>query len=549
VHHVLADGVELFSIPDEVTSGPVTAEALEGELVLDTLMLGPPLPLWSAGNQSGNGEPDEGGTSGGEADGGELSVLSSDLAVTDLYPNHAPIGRLYLRITNNGPDALHGAPVTVTCGGTATNVISGAVTHVSDESQVTFSITLAPGETQAFPTSIYLDLDNFEYDLNCAVSASSASGFFTDPNPGNNTYAEEIGAVPPSAPSADLAVTDIFPDNLPQGEIYCRITNNGPDVVQNAVVELDTRTTSLTYNTIVDTTRTYNVTLQPGETGEFYTGLSVNTVTGESFSVRCKITSSLLDPNPGNNLYTEQIDPPNHAQSVQSDLAVTDIFPLNLPQGEVSCRITNNGPNAVQNASVYLVTRANIYSDFNLITEVELYDWLTVSLQAGETDEFNTSLKVDTSSYWYELTCTITLTQHDLDPVVSNNSYSEQIGSPNPYHTIQADLAVTDIFPDSLPNGNIFCRITNHGPDALQNVTIDLTTHRTDNPGPQQSDGGYITKQLTVTLQPGETGIFDTDWDVIASLYPIEFICDVTLSQLDPNPNNDSYSEIINTSP
>jgi len=561
VHHVLAYGIELFSVQDEVIGGAVTAEAFENEFVLDRLMIGPPLPLWPAGNQSGgvepgDGEPDGGGSGGSgsggsEPDGGGPSVLSVDLAVTDLYPDHAPIGRLYLRITNYGPDALQGAPVTVTCGGTATNVTTGAVTQIPDASQGTFSITLVPGQTQAFPTSINLDLKNFNYDLHCTVNAALGSGVFTDPDPGNNTYAEEITAVAPSAPTADLAVTDIFPDNLPQGEIYCRITNNGPDAVQNANVQLKTDVIDFTdphFLLVYGHTISLNVTLQPGQTSEFDTSLSVDTTNNRRYSISCEITSSLLDPNPGNNLYLESIFPLNQAQLIQADLAVTDIFPDNLPQGDVYCRITNHGPDALQNASVQLVTLVTYHAipPNPSLTATSPITSITVTLQPGETGVFSTGITVDTTKYWFEITCQIALPL--LDPDSSNDSYAEQIGTPQA-QILQADLAVTDIFPDNLPNGNIFCRITNNGPDALQNTTVDLVTHRTDNPGPQETYAGYIAKQLTITLQAGETGIFDTDWDVITSLYPIEFVCDVTLPLLDPDTSNNSYSEIVNTSP
>jgi hypothetical protein len=171
---------------------------------------------------------------------------------------------------------------------------------------------------------------------------------------------------------------------------------------------------------------------------------------------------------------------------------------------------------------------------------------VNVTLQPGETSVFDTGVTVDTTTHWYEITCQITLPL--IDPDSSNDSYSEQIGTPQTQIT-QADLAVTDIFPDSLPDGSIFCRITNNGPDALQNATVDLVTSRTFNPDPQNFGTSYIAKSLTVTLQPGETGIYDTDWDVTTSLWPIEFVCDISLPLLDPDTSNNSYSEIINTSP
>jgi hypothetical protein len=580
-HHVLAYGIELFSISDEIAGGAVRAETLEGELVLDRLTIGLPLPLWpdsggepdgdesdngSGGGEQGGEEHDDGGSSGGEPGveepdeeepgGGSPTVLSADLAVTDLYPEHTPIGRLYFRITNNGPDTLQAAPVTVTCGGNATNVTTSVVTTIPDASQGTFSITLSPGQTQAFPTMINLDLNNFDYDLNCTLSAAPSSGVFTDLNPGNDTYTEQIAAVTSTAPTADLAVTDLFPEHSPMGKLHLHITNHGPDTL-NAVpvtvycggVATDIASGATT-SIPAASQGTFNITIAPGQTHEFPTQIDLD-LNQFAYDLSCEVVASsdvLTDPVPGNNVYSEHIELVPQVQIAQADLAVTDIFPQSLPQGEVYCRITNNGPDALQNALVGLQTVAIIhtYNPGDPTRSAASYGVITVTLQPGQTSEFPTGIGVtDTTKYWYEFTSQVSWSS---DPDSSNDSYSEQIGTPQTQIT-QADLAVTDIFPDSLPDGSIFCRITNNGPDALQNATVDLVTSRTFNPDPQNFGTSYIAKSLTVTLQPGETGIYDTDWDVTTSLWPIEFVCDISLPLLDPDTSNNSYSEIINTSP
>jgi hypothetical protein len=552
-HHVLTYGIELFSITDEIAVGPVGIETLEGEFVLDRLMIGLPLPLWPAGS----GEPDGGEPGGeepgdGEPGGVSSTVLSADLAVTDLYPEHAPTGRLFFRITNNGPDALQAAPVTVTCGGTATDVTTGIVTTIPGASQGTFSITLSPGQTQAFPTTIDLDLNNFDYDLNCTVSSAPGSGVFTDPNPGNDTYTEQIASVTPTAPTADLAVTDLFPEHSPMGKLHLHIINNGPDTLNAVPVTIycggvATDITSGAKTSVPAASQgTFDITIAPGQTHEFPTQIDLD-LDQFAYDLSCEVVASydvLTDPAPGNNVYSEHIELLPQVQISRADLAVTDIFPDSLPQGEVYCRITNNGPDALQNAAVQLVTLV-LYHPFDMWATSPINS-ISVTLQPGETGVFDTGVTVDTTTHWYEITCQITLPV--IDPDSSNDSYSEQIGTPQA-QIIHADLAVTDIFPDSLPDGSVFCRITNNGPDALQNATVDLVTSRTFNPDPQNFGTSYIAKSLTVTLQPGETGIFDTDWDVTTSLWPIEFVCDISLPLLDPDTSNNSYSEIINTSP
>jgi uncharacterized cupredoxin-like copper-binding protein len=443
----------------------------------------------------------------------------------------------------------------VTCRGWAINVTSGAVTTIPEAPQGTFSITLAPGQTQAFPTTINLDLNNFDYDLRCIVSGALGSGAFTDPDPGNNTYIEEIYAVTQGSPSADLAVTDIFPDNLPQGEVYCRITNNGPDALQNATVELETDVVNFTDPSqllVYSHTTSLTVTLQPGETREFDTGLNVDTTNNRRYSVSCEITSVLLDPNPGNNLYLELIESPNQSQPVQADLAVTDIFPQTLPQGDFYCRITNNGPDALQNATVWLLTIVIEHEKTpgGNATLAQYSATITVTLLPGETGEFSTGIGhlVDTSKYWYEITCEIGA---DSDPNPNNNIYTEIIESPTQVHLIQADLAVTDIFPDSLPQGDVYCRITNNGPDTLQNVSVQLVTYVTAFPLPS---GNIIpetshTTNVTVTLQPGETGEFDTDVNVDTDNYWYYVTSEITLPMLDPIPGNNIHTEQVGSPP
>jgi len=427
-HHVLAYGIELFSVPGEAVGGPVSAEAIEGTLALDRLMLGPPLPLWPNAETPGGEEP-------GESPPG---VTSADLAITDLFPDQFPLGRLYLRITNNGPDTLQGVPVTVTCGGTATDVTSGALTTIPNAPQGTFSITLAPGQTQAFPTQIDLDLNSFDYVMTCTVSAASGSGDFFDPDPGNNTYTVDFYALSQGAPTADLAVTDLFPHHSPMGKLHLRITNNGPDALQAVPVTvycggIATNLTSGATTSIPSASQgTFDITIAPGQTHEFPTQIDLDLNTFR-YDLSCEVSAAsdaFTDPAPFNNVYSEHIEVLPQAHLIQTDLAVTDIFPDNLPQGDVYCRITNHGPDALQNAAFYLniCQTLHTYTLGDPTITISSSHLITATLQPGETGEFYTIYNVDTSKYWYEFTCEVNLPL--LDPVSSNNSYSETIPPP-----------------------------------------------------------------------------------------------------------------------
>ncbi len=338
------------------------------------------------------------------------------------------MGKLHLRITNNGPDALQAAPVTVDCGGVMTDLTSGVSSRIPNTSQGTFDITIAPGQTHEFPTQIDLDLNRFKYSFSCEVSA--ASGAFTDPAPGNNVYSEHIELQPQvHLIQADLAVTDIFADS--QGDVYCRITNHGPDALQNATVHLYTAITPLPEWLIgtVLFNNSLTVTLHAGKTDEFYTGFSLISTTYTNLTqFNCLIDLPVLDPNTSNNRYWEIIEAPPQVHLIRADLAVTDIFPDSLPDGEVYCRITNNGPNALQNATVRLYTHGVQHDKASgLVTPLSWMSILTVTLQAEQTREFPTHVYIDIDFYWYELTCQVTI---PLDPNPNNDSHFEQIGSP-----------------------------------------------------------------------------------------------------------------------
>ncbi len=445
-HTVLAYGMPLFHVEDPAAVGAIAIEAIDQEAVVDRLLIGPPLPLWALDHVSGSEEPDGQPGAGGEPVDGEpepeepnepqAGVPSADLAVTDLFPEKLPSGRLYLRITNNGPQFLQGAAVTVTCGGTATNTSTGATTSIPTALQGTFSVTLAPGQTQSFATQIDLDLNSFAYDLSCAIAAASAG--FADPDLGNNTYSEHIAAMAAGLPSADLAVTDLFPEHTPMGKLHLRITNHGPQALTGAPVTIwcGGQATEIASGTKTSIPRAsqgaFNLTIAPGQTHEFPTQIDLDLDTF-TYDFSCEVVGDatvFTDPTPGNNTCTEHIEALGQAHVLSADLAVTDLFAASLPSGDVYCRITNHGPDALQNATVGLNTKATIhtYNPNDPTTSAHSSSAITVSLQPGETGVFHTGIGItDSSQYWYEFSCQVNFM---FDPDHSNDSYSETIPSP-----------------------------------------------------------------------------------------------------------------------
>lgn len=226
--------------------------------------------------------------------------------------------------------------------------------------------------------------------------------------------------VPPL--TADLAVTHLFATASPAGDVRARITNNGPGTLTNVNVQLSCTVGVNPYGGIPSGHGAgfpITVSLTPGQTGEFGTGVSIDT-SQAWYDVSCTVQPSFNDPNPGNNSYSRTFP--------TTDLAVTDLFPLNLPQGDIHTRITNNGPDSLTNAGVQLSCSVNVHPYGGIPYGHGAGFPITVSLNPGQTGEFPTSISVDTTQAWYEVTCTVQPPFADPNP--GNNSYSETFPPP-----------------------------------------------------------------------------------------------------------------------
>lgn len=121
--------------------------------------------------------------------------------------------------------------------------------------------------------------------------------------------------LPPQPPGADLAVVDLYADNLPQGQVWATIANNGPDSLVNAGVDLTCDAVQqpkfcvvpgpclpiafLSLNQIV-------VSLDPGQTANFDTGIAVDALSFD-YTVTCGLSTTVPDPDVANNSYSEAI--------------------------------------------------------------------------------------------------------------------------------------------------------------------------------------------------------------------------------------------------
>jgi hypothetical protein len=226
----------------------------------------------------------------------------------DVRPSDLKIesGALITRITNDGPDTLTNKKVEVTVSG-----CGPGKEH---------TVNLAPGQTYTVDTYCQPAAGKKSYTV--SVKAMD----FTDPNGGNNSYTETLDggggspAVPPGGSSwgiltADLAVTDIFATSLPKGDLYLRITNNGPDRAQVDWLQINCMFQIYRYNgtkppLALGALMSVPVDLNPGQTKEYQIYHPDFDTTNQWYEYSCAVAPKFNDPNPGNDRYSETIPPP-----------------------------------------------------------------------------------------------------------------------------------------------------------------------------------------------------------------------------------------------
>lgn len=127
--------------------------------------------------------------------------------------------------------------------------------------------------------------------------------------PGGETTRDVTVTVTQAVFSADLAITDLYPETN-YGPVWVRITNNGPGTVVNVNVQLSCEWDQIDpiEGTIFDSGQTgampvFISSLSPGQTQEFNTDIPVDP--RFEYDVRCTLQVPFNDPRPGNNSYDE----------------------------------------------------------------------------------------------------------------------------------------------------------------------------------------------------------------------------------------------------
>lgn len=113
-----------------------------------------------------------------------------------------------------------------------------------------------------------------------------------------------------------------------------------------------------------------------------------------------------------------------------TDLAITDIYPGNTPQGQFLVRVTNHGPVACQNVSITsLNCAAAATPKSGQVGTAEIANVpVTLNIKPGETQTIPTGLGLDLDKAKYLVTCSFGLqgiAHNDLN--MNNHYYQENV--------------------------------------------------------------------------------------------------------------------------
>ncbi len=340
------------------------------------------------------------------------------------------------------------------------------------------------------------------------------------------TTTTTTGSTTKQGVAADIRATDIYPDKQPNGVIFARITNDGPDTLNGSKV---TVTVSGSQNDISNAStanfitkpKEYLLTLKPGETQVINLGIDIDT---SKYSYNFTMTASpvdFTDPNNGNNSYTEKVAATQNQQGASTqgaaDIVITDLFPKDTdwPTGELLIKVTNNGPAAIENKKITITISGSqedpLGNKANFILVMEKF-WVdgkegsTISLKPGETKiiyprDDKSGVLFFIYNYKYKYNFNLTINAVDFtDANENNNTYSKVIGK------------------DKV----VFTLINNMGGDVPQLDFITLNIYQTGQKNNEINLLGQIPPDYGGSLKAGQAfyclldpGIYDMEiiWD------------------------------------
>lgn len=249
--------------------------------------------------------------------------------------------------------------------------------------------------------------------------------------------AQPTATTQPAATGADVWPSDLYPDGQPQGKIWVRIVNNGPDTVTNKKVRISGKVTQSTKTTPPKASGSnipaveYTISLAPGQQQNISLGWQIDL---DQYNYEYTVTVEAVgftDPNTGNNTFTESFQSAGQ-QVLTTDLKMSDLYADKLLNGTVYGRITNRGPGTITNVVVSFScqwSKTAYGATIGLLEQMGPRNMtITGPLPPGQDTPFNTYITVDLTQYWYDMTCTVNVPFSDPD--TSNNTYNEKLAKP-----------------------------------------------------------------------------------------------------------------------
>uniref|UniRef100_UPI00388E38F2 DUF11 domain-containing protein n=1 Tax=Methanobrevibacter sp. TaxID=66852 RepID=UPI00388E38F2 len=463
---------------------------------------------------------------------------AADLAVTKSVnvssPNYGDLVRWIVTVRNNGPDVATGVCVRdVLPDGLIYLSYVASVGSYSDDIWGIGDMANGASETLTIVTKVA--------KTGAIVNVAEVSGNEHDHEPDNNIASKFIGV----DNAVDLAITKTSNVTNPNyGDLVkwtLTVTNNGPDVATNVVVD-DVMPASLV---IVSSPNGYGSgawvvgTLNVGRSASIEIVTRVN-VTGSimnSASARC----DEYDHNPSNNNASKTI---NVAKA--TDLAVSKSVDVSAPNyGDLvrwTVTVRNNGPDAASGVRVSDVLPAGLVYNYASASAGSYSNgiWNVGSLANGASATLTIVTRVNKSG---SLTNVAVVSGNEHDYNHDNNRASKSIGVAN-----AADLAVSKSVNVSAPNYGDLVKwtltVTNNGPDVATNVVVDDVM-----PAGLvivSSPNSYSSGKWTVgTLNVGRSASIEivTRVDATGSF---RNSASVSGDQYDPNQSNNNANSLIN---
>ena len=175
------------------------------------------------------------------------------------------------------------------------------------------------GFSPAYPQASDLMSVNFLDAVWLCMTTGAPPGAVAPPTPVPPTPTPPAQVIPPaplpSGVAADVTPTDLYPDNQPHGDMWVRITNNGPDTLANNKVSitLSQSKSTLAVPPVVDSSTgpatEYTLNLAPGQTQTINLGAQIDTSQYRYDFTVTATAQDFTDPNTGNNTYKESLEP------------------------------------------------------------------------------------------------------------------------------------------------------------------------------------------------------------------------------------------------